>query len=145
MLTSVILNSPVDTLVPSPSLLGSIRAVILSEGIYDIDLLLTSFPGYRQWFIESVFGPMASYAQFSTTAFPIRTSETRWLVIHSTGDTLVDVAQSKAIYTHLSQQYGQAAATHVKTDFDNLNGEHNDILALDEYVNILVNFILHDI
>jgi len=113
----------------------------MSEGIYDMDLLLEHFPAYRDWFIEPAFGPHESFVQFSTTRLSLRNSTIRWLIIHSKGDTLVNMAQSKAMYQRLCELYESEAASHVAFDTE-LDGEHNDILHGDTYIQIIKHFIL---
>jgi len=85
-----------------PQILESTRAVVLSEGIYDLDSLLQSFPKYREWFIEPTFGA-GSYSKFSILNSRLRHGAGfPWLLIHSAGDTLVDVLQTTEMHIHLS-------------------------------------------
>jgi len=48
------------------------------------------------------------------------------------------------MYAHLVSLEGgeQAASTKIQKNFDSLNKEHNDILRLDEYVEIVARFLL---
>ncbi|KAI0306523.1 Alpha/Beta hydrolase protein [Multifurca ochricompacta] len=103
MLASILLKSLETSLVPSSALLQAVKGVIFSEGIYDIDTLLHSFPTYRDWFIVNTFGDLPTYAQYSVTKAPLRdgTNHIRWILIHSRGDTLVDKRQSQAIVEKL--------------------------------------------
>lgn len=146
MLASIFLDSSSITpsLTPSPALLGSVQGIIMSEGIYDIDLLLSSFPAYRDWFIEAAFGAQSSYPAASILALPLRAAALRWLVIHSKGDTLVDLTQSEKMHARLCTLYGEAADSHVYINTDQLDGEHNDILHNGVYVKICANFITAD-
>jgi hypothetical protein len=145
MLASIFLDSSSISPILSPplSLLTAIQAIIVSEGIYDIDLLLSRFPSYRKWFIEPAFRPLQSYVDFSTTTLPLRTSHIRWLLIHSKGDTLVDQQQSEAMYLHLCKLYS-SAQTLIAKNLDDLDGEHNDILCRKDFVQIVTDFILND-
>ena len=138
MLSSIFLESKEPHLVPSSHLLSSVKVIILSEGIYDVDLLLESFPTYRQWFIEPTFGALESYAQFSVTKFAFRPlSSFRWILLHSKGDRLVDVKQTAAMYDHLkSLDHGC-----VKINTDELEEGHNEMLKTDTYVNIVKKYI----
>lgn len=148
MLTSIFLDSsPVSpTLTPSLPLQAAVQAIIMSEGIYDLDLLLSTFPSYREWFVENAFGQRESYADFSTTKFRLRNSAThiRWLVIHSKGDSLVDAPQSEAIYTHLCEMHEAVgiSANSVSQNTHDLKEEHNQILRGDDFVKIVGEFIL---
>ncbi|KAF8894550.1 Alpha/Beta hydrolase protein [Infundibulicybe gibba] len=146
MLTCIFLDSVSITpsLAPSPELLRAVQAIIMSEGIYDIDLLLAHFPSYREWFVQSTFERASSYDEYSTTKLALRSSHMRWLVIHSKGDTLIDLPQSGAMYNHLCSLYGENAVTHVHRNFDQLDAEHNDILRGDAYPQLVGNFILKD-
>lgn len=144
ILTSIFLDSSVvsPTLTPPPAVLQAVKGVALSEGIYDIDILLTRFPKYREWFIAAVFGDRQSYAEASTTQLALRkNSNLRWLVIHSTGDTLVDQPQSDAMYAHLRTLYGAEADAHVACNVDQLDMEHNDVLRAPLYIDIIRAFV----
>lgn len=117
----------------------------MSEGIYDLSLLLSSFPRYKDWFIAPAFGQRPSYAEFSTTQFPLWNSDIRWLIIHSKGDSLVDVTQSEAISKHLRKLYDTAGVpsdTRVFSNLDELTEEHNAMLRGDHYVRIIGEYIL---
>lgn len=144
MLCTIFLNMPplppgIEGLHPSAELLKRTQALVLSEGLYDIDALLESFPTYRQWFIEAAFGARDSYADFAATSATIRSEcrHIRWKIIHSSGDTNVDIRQSKAILAHLSMQKAQ-----VSTSFGQLLAEHDEILRGDDYVDIVRDHIV---
>ncbi|KAJ7156066.1 Alpha/Beta hydrolase protein [Mycena crocata] len=145
ILASIFLDSSAvsPTLTPPPAVRQAVRGVVMSEGIYDIDLLLRRFPDYREWFIASVFGDRQDYADVSVTQMPLRKPESdlRWLVIHSTGDTLVDVPQTDAMYEHLRALYGSAADVHVTRNTDRLDMDHNDILRSPLFVDIIREFV----
>lgn len=142
MLSSIFLDSSSITpsLTPLNVVLQSVKTIALSEGLYDLDLLVSDYPEYRSWFIASAFGDMDSYSDFSVTKYPSRTRDIRWLIIHSTGDTLVNVDQSKVMYEHLHRLLGQDAEGHVKCDFHSLSVEHNDLFADEGFVELLVKF-----
>ncbi|KAF8163216.1 Alpha/Beta hydrolase protein [Crassisporium funariophilum] len=139
MLASIFLDSAdvSPTLAPSQELLRSVKAIVMSEGIYDLDLLMARFPDYRDWFIQPAFGPSPSYAEFSVLNYPLRAeSEITWLLIHSKGDTLVDLAQSDAMYKHLSALDPQRVVRNV----DQLEVDHDDIFSEGRYVEIFKEF-----
>ncbi|KAM6500604.1 Alpha/Beta hydrolase fold [Amanita muscaria] len=144
MLSSIFLDSSTVTpsLTPPASVLQSVQSIALSEGIYDIDLLLTSFPRYRQWFIESAFGPLSSYSDYAVTKYPVRRPEIRWLVVHSSGDTLVDLCQSQSMYEHLQRSMESCDQDRISHDFHSLTEEHNNIFKSDVFVDVLVQFFL---
>lgn len=149
MLASIFLDSSLTSpsLTPSPPVLAAVKAISLSEGIYDLDLLLTSFPTYRELFVEAAFDSRESYAEFSTTSFPFRQSgaHIKWLIVHSKGDVLVDRLQADTFFNHLRGLYksiGEAPALSLFSCMDVLEGDHNDILRGDDFVQIVGNFML---
>ncbi|KAG2756001.1 alpha/beta-hydrolase [Suillus brevipes Sb2] len=141
MLSSIFLEptQPDDTLRPSAELLKSTNAIIMSEGIYDIDLLLSSFPTYRAWFIEASFGRRSTYRDVSVTKTISRAEyhHLHWLIVHSKGDTLVDEAQSEAMYQHLLRN-----VPHITKNFGELVEEHDDILKGVEFVKLVGQYII---
>lgn len=117
-------------------ILDSTRAVILSEGIYDLDSLLQSSPKYREWFIEPTFGS-DSYSKFSILNSRLRRSAGfSWLLIHSMGDSLVDALQTTEMHNHLKNL--QAGVTISLYD---LVDEHDAILETEKYINLVKNFV----
>ncbi|KAG5646677.1 hypothetical protein DXG03_002667 [Asterophora parasitica] len=145
MLSSIFLDSKAvsPSLTPPPELVQSVKGIVLSEGIYDLDLLLADFPDYLQWFIRPTFGTRESYTPFSTTTFPLIATHIKWLIIHSKGDTLVNLPQSEAIYRHLVDLNGNEASARVYRNTDNLSAEHNDIFLAQDYAHIVKEFILN--
>ncbi|KAJ3811617.1 Alpha/Beta hydrolase protein [Lentinula aff. lateritia] len=144
MLASILLDSSSisPTLTPPSSILDAIQGVIFSEGIYDIERLLKDFPDYRSWFIEEAFRDLPSYATLDTTSLRLRTqNDIRWLIIHSQGDTLVNVAQSEAMLTHLNNLYGQIEGKAVQGNIEELKAEHDTVLSTPVYLRIVVDFI----
>ncbi|PCH38104.1 alpha/beta-hydrolase [Wolfiporia cocos MD-104 SS10] len=141
------------TLAPSPALLAATRALVLSEGLYDLDLLLRTYPAYKSWFVAPAFGRLRSYAPWNPAGYGQREGggAARWLILHSTGDTLVDRPQSEAIWTRLRELYGEeGAATDgkmrmVERNWDEITEEHNDALAQETYPRIVGQFILDDV
>ena len=140
MLSSILLDSSSVTpsLTPSQEVLDSVKGLILSEGIYDIDALLATFPTYRDWFIQATFGPSDSYAKYSVLGYTLRSpSSTSWLLLHSSGDTLVDIGQTDAMHKHLQELYPQG----IFINTSDLKEEHNSIFRTDIYVKIVSDFI----
>ena len=147
MLSSIYLK-PTDsninvTLIPSPQLLSSTRGLIFSEGLYDLDLTLRSFPGYKEWFIANTFGDRASYGEFNVAKYGLRKGgeKIRWLLLHSQDDTLVDQAQLDTMNEHLSELFGSEL---VSIDWSSIRGEHNDVLKSDVYYKIVTSFVRSD-
>lgn len=132
------------SLTPSDALLASIRGVILSEGLYDLDLLLKSFPTYKDWFIAATFGDLPSYAAFNTAQYDMRGGgeHIRWLIVHSTGDPLVDVIQSQTMIDRLKPLYpSNGDQGNVESYLELKADEHNDVLMEDKYHEIVSGFI----
>ncbi|KAI8998516.1 alpha/beta-hydrolase [Trametes punicea] len=150
ILASIFLTSPYEQLTPSRQLLAITRGIALSEGIYDIDLILRSFPTYKAWFIAPAFGDHDAYPDVNVASYPLRqgAEHIRWLVIHSKGDSLVDQLQSDTMYAHLSSLTDQSPSgtlRMVQRNFDQLHEEHNDLLQGDTYSHIIADFITQDL
>ncbi|KAI0950519.1 hypothetical protein AcV7_008959 [Taiwanofungus camphoratus] len=140
-----------DALAPSARLLAATRALVFSEGLYDLDRLLHTYPAYKSWFVAPAFGRRRSYAPWNTAAYSRRAGagHVRWLVLHSRGDTLVDVAQSEAIWGRLREVYGGdgqegEGPRKVERNWE-LTEEHNEMLAGEVYPRIVGDFVLADI
>ena len=146
MLASILLDSAQPRLAPAPQLLRLVRAAVLSEGIYDLDALCRSFPSYKAWFVANAFGDRPSYAPFNVAAHPPRAGgeHIRWLVLHSTGDTLVDRLQSETMYAHLVDVAGADGVPRVEKSFDELTEGHNDLLSGEVYPRLVADFVLAD-
>lgn len=145
MLACILLDSSEPALVPSAALLRAVQGVVLSEGIYDIDTLIKSFPIYREWFISGTFGNLPTYDRYSAVKMVLRegAKHISWIILHSKGDTLVDTVQSQAIYNHLQSLYDgslQEGGQIVK-NWDDLEDGHNAILQSGKYIQIVGDFI----
>lgn len=110
----------------------------MSEGIYDIDVLLSSFPEYRTWFIENTFGKKDTFENVSAfrAILDPKSQHIRWFIIHSKGDTLVDERQSEGMYDLLKEK-----SCLVSKSFDELEDEHNNILKSPKYIGIVDRYI----
>lgn len=149
MIASIILDStPITPSLNTPArLLDAIKGVVMSEGIFDLDQLLSRFPQYRERFVANAFGDTVKFSDFSVVNYPSRDhmDSTRWLIIHSKGDSLVDIGQSQAMYEHISRLYlkqNLPVDKHVRLDIDELQAEHNDIFKEDKYIEMVSSFIL---
>jgi len=149
MIASIVLDSTsVTPSLNTPTrLLDAIKGVVMSEGIFDPDQLVSCFPQYRGWFVANAFGGNSRFSDFSVFNYPSREhiDSTRWLIIHSKGDTLIDVGQSQAMYEHISRLYLNQSLPvnkHVYLNTDGLQVEHDDILKEDKYIEIVSSFIL---
>jgi hypothetical protein len=145
MLACILLDSSDPALVPPLELLRAVRGVVFSEGIYDVDALLRSFPTYRDWFIRDAFGDLPTYDRYSATKMTLREGSThiRWIILHSSGDALVDALQSQEMYHHLqSLHQGAPPETgQVLKNWDDLKGDHSAVLRSGKYIQIVRDFI----
>ncbi|KAJ7067826.1 Alpha/Beta hydrolase protein [Mycena amicta] len=140
MLSAIMLDSSAvtPTLTPSPAVSAMVRGVVLSEGIFDIDMLLKRFPEYRAWFIGAAFGQRDSYAEVSVSKLPLRDAELQWLIVHSTGDTLVDMPQSETMAKHLQSLYGQSKVQFI---IEGLTVEHDDVVLSSVFTDLVCKFV----
>ena len=123
----------------------------MSEGLYDLDALLTTYPAYKTWFVAPAFGRIRSYAPWNTASYLRRAGgeHLRWLILHSRGDTLVNQEQSERIWRRLSELYGQDrqavdVEAPVQREWEVLTEEHNDMLAGEVYPQLVGDYILAD-
>ena len=137
-----------ENLEPSERLLESTQGIVFSEGIYDIDLLIDSFPNYKSWFIANTFGDLESYAPFNTAAYGLRLGarHVHWLIMHSRKDTLVDLKQSEKFREHLKKLTGivenaEGESGKVKWD-DTLEEDHDEVLETEGYARKVAEFVL---
>ena len=139
ILSSILLDSTQisPSLTPSSELLRAVKGAFFSEGLYDIDALIMSFPGYDR-FIADVFGRRSSYAQFSVTTLLPRPggNDIRWLIAHSSGDTIVNHGQSRGMYDHLRDIVG----ANVSGNWEDLTGDHNEVFS-DQFLRLVGEFV----
>jgi len=135
MLSTIFLDAP-ELPTVSSAVLAATKAVVLSEGIYDIPLLLRSFPDYLDWFIADAF-PTSPYPSVNTLQPRSGATHMRWLILHSEADTLVDQVQSEAMVQHLSKHFPS-----VQHDFHTLTVEHDELLSTPEYIQLVSSFLL---
>ncbi|KAF9514883.1 hypothetical protein BS47DRAFT_1451081 [Hydnum rufescens UP504] len=122
--------------------LRAIKGVIGIEGIYDIDLLLQSFPSmYYRKFIQQAFGVKSSYSDADTTSYMCAEGgeEIRWLIIHSNGDQLVDRIQAENMFKRLRVLF-QSGPTSVKYDFA-FQEDHDEVLLSHTLPRLVAGFI----
>ena len=154
MLTSLLLDAaasltplPADTdyLRPDGAVLRAVRGVALASGIYDVARLVAAFPAYERQFVRQAF--RAPYACWDTTRYPLHAGAAalRWRVIHSAGDTAVDLGQSQAMFAHLRRLYAERGwdAERVSKDWDTLTGPH-DYTHLPEFAQMIADWVTQD-
>ncbi|CAE6418711.1 unnamed protein product [Rhizoctonia solani] len=144
IITSIILTteSELYNIPTPPSLVANVKGVFMSEGIYDVDLLLKKFPQYSD-FIEGAFGKLQSYKDVSPTHYKSRGScPIYWLVVHSKGDKLVNEQQAEEMWDHLWELYDDKSAhQYIEADWERLRLDHDEILGDDEYPSMIDQFI----
>lgn len=155
MLSSIMLDPFSSDDIPSnPSLpeevYDAVQGVVIVEGIYDVDLLLATFPDYRD-FIHGAFlmeGETSgkSFSRFSVNHYVVKPeAKARWLVVHSPEDRLVDIPQSEAIYSQLKSEYQRIGSNliteQVKSDFTSLKGDHDDLLKTLDFAKLVHSII----
>ncbi|KAG8919244.1 Kynurenine formamidase [Tulasnella sp. 417] len=131
-------DSPSSSLTPSPELIGSVKGIMLAEGIYDIDLLLSLHPTYGD-FVEGAFTARFSYTDVSTPNFTTRegTGHIQWIVVHSAGDSLINEEESLAMYDALVKLYSGTA--NVSKDFS-FTEDHFEVLHTEAFHDLLLRF-----
>ncbi|KIY50946.1 alpha/beta-hydrolase [Fistulina hepatica ATCC 64428] len=143
MLSSILFDSTAITpsLRPPPDLLAAVRGVVFSEGIYDIDAFVRMFPAYREWFIDAAFGKRPSYEPYSVIKYSFHITDgglkkRHWLLVHSKGDTLVDVGQSEQM-----KRRCWGVRNDVVTSFDQFTDQHDDILRNQGFAQLVGQFV----
>ncbi|THH02122.1 hypothetical protein EW145_g6789 [Phellinidium pouzarii] len=134
-------STPTPELTPPNELMTATRGIAVSEGIFDLDLLLTRFPEYRMWFIANAFGDAPSYPQYDVARYPLRADgeHIHWLVIHSRGDSLVDVGQAEKFYQHLCE-LGLESHNVAQKDWTSIEMEHNEMLKTKQYTDLVGDY-----
>ena len=137
ILSSIFMDATLTSILkPSNKLLQSSQTVSLSEGLYDLDLLLQTFPDYIN-FIGPVFdSARGTFRTYSPVNWKTRKPAIRWQIIHSSGDSLVDIAQSAAMLNALNAQ-----GAYVIERFDSITGDHDEILTKEQYANMIAEFM----
>lgn len=111
-----------------------VAGAIGADGIYDITLLLATFPSYLD-FIGQGFGLKAQYDDDS----PISKSATGVppvLLVHSMDDQLLDLAQTESMYRHL-KRLGVA----VTLDTTSVKGDHYAMIQSDDFCTAASHYI----
>lgn len=125
ILCSIFLDGGVKELQPSGELVKAVRGIVLASGIADPEALLARYPHYD--FIPQVF--TEPYSRWNTLVYPLRkglSEHTRWHIVHSSGDTLVNTQQSEDMFTHLVEAYARRNwdTGLISKDYDGLSAGH---------------------
>eukprot|EP00002_Diphylleia_rotans_P011503 TRINITY_DN2272_c0_g11_i2.p1 TRINITY_DN2272_c0_g11~~TRINITY_DN2272_c0_g11_i2.p1 ORF type:complete len:287 (-),score=68.39 TRINITY_DN2272_c0_g11_i2:213-1073(-) len=120
----------------SERLWREIRGFVGISGIYDLNLFVKDYPDTLYQFIVPAFGSSPEGWEDASPTSKTDYTNAPWLVIHSQGDELVNLAQPEAYIYHLSDRV--QAKFEYQQDFNDL---HFDILKNPELVNRIVSFI----
>ncbi|KAF8334066.1 uncharacterized protein EI90DRAFT_3050872 [Cantharellus anzutake] len=133
---------------PSPSLVRHVRSIICLAGVYNLDLLLRSFPqeSCRLMMIDG-FGDRDHYVDVDLTTYNRLSSSSsllvpeeckrvidngiRWVIVHSQGDSLVDMLQPEAFYKRLMELYPNPNSKESRAEVAYAAKNHNDGKAKD--------------
>ncbi|CAO3625112.1 unnamed protein product [Cunninghamella echinulata] len=120
-----------------------IKGIIGADGIYDLPLLLKTFPTYLD-FISQAFGDDASnYMDASPISKLLSSSSSSLvspysipvLVLQSLEDQLIDIGQAQSIINHLKK-------LNINVTLDTtLKGDHYDMIKTKEFTTIVSQFI----
>ncbi|KAF9567481.1 Kynurenine formamidase [Mortierella alpina] len=130
------------------SLHKAIRGVIGVEGIYNVDKLLKTWPSYCDFVIQGFGQDPLALIQGSPDGQPALASGTdffelsRYAVIHSNQDELVDPAQAKDYHTYLQSVAGTLKRDRVVIEFGDW-GSHDDMLQTAQFTKTITKYI-HD-
>ncbi|KAJ3131196.1 Kynurenine formamidase [Physocladia obscura] len=130
------------------------RGYIGVEGIYDIPLLVATYPSYRDWFISNAFGKEGDARWIDGSPVLTQLVDTDFsashLVIFSKNDGLVDIAQSQRWVDRLKKIAKNDVAKingtsdtkwTVDEEFDSILSNHDDVLADPLFFEIVKNWI----
>ena len=82
--------------------LKNVRGFIGLSGIYDIPLLIKTWPQYEDQFITLEFGASSKW-QDESPAYAMFENKANWILVTSKKDELVDTAQTELFKRHLEE------------------------------------------
>ncbi|CAO3609963.1 unnamed protein product [Cunninghamella blakesleeana] len=116
-----------------------VKGIIGADGIYDIPLLLKTFPDYMD-FISQAFGMNTShyfnYSPVGLNPSSIPYASIPILILQSLDDKLIDVGQAESIVNHLKK-----LNLNVTLDTTTLNGDHYDMIKTTEFTTAVTHFV----
>ncbi|KAI9032828.1 Alpha/Beta hydrolase protein [Phycomyces nitens] len=120
---------------PVYSIAPLVKGAVGIDGIYDIPLLLRTFPSYIS-FIKAAFGDDdKKYLEYSPVSkTPVLCRLPPVIIVHSMGDKLVDYPQAQAMFEHLKP------LTKVTID-TSVSGDHYAMLNTPELANLIGAFV----
>ncbi|GAB5588687.1 hypothetical protein Unana1_03587 [Umbelopsis nana] len=119
--------------------LDGIDGFVGVEGIYDIPLLLTTFPDYRDFIEQAFTADETTYTTASVVGFKAGSMKSPIALLHSPDDELIDPGQHQSLYNWLQTQ--NIAAT-VNT---RLSGKHDECLTTYKMTEVVSEFIRNHI
>ena len=120
-------------LVLDPVFETKVAGVIGAQGIYDLNLLLKTFPSYD--FVAQAFGDDVDPSASPVTKTP-KGPVPPVLIIYSLEDELLDLAQSTVMIDHLKA----IGAENVRLDTD-VKGTHYVMVHASDFVDAIVAFV----
>ncbi|KAI9286122.1 Alpha/Beta hydrolase protein [Umbelopsis sp. AD052] len=115
--------------------LTGIDGYIGVEGIYDIPLLLKTFPDYLDFIQQAFTDNQAEYSKASLIGFTPAPIHSPIALLYSPEDELIDPGQHESIYSWL--KFHDIVAT-VKA---NLHGKHDECLTTSEMTDAIGDFV----
>ncbi|ORX62207.1 alpha/beta-hydrolase [Hesseltinella vesiculosa] len=117
-----------------------VAGIVGADGIYDLPLLLRTFPDYLD-FISQAFGDDAStYANASPSHVPAQlapsTRQVPVLLVQSLEDQLIDVAQTQSMLERLQA----VGVTSVAMDTTTCRGGHYEMIKTSEFYDLVQTF-----
>lgn len=105
----------------------SVLGLVGIEGIYDLQSLSKKWPSYKEWFLAAEFGSDESKWAAASPALLTQKNKSRWLLVHSLKDELVDVGQTENFKSKLELQKVPAELLMLKSEnhFAALEGAMN--------------------
>ncbi|KAI8988710.1 Alpha/Beta hydrolase protein [Pilobolus umbonatus] len=113
---------------------SQIAGVVGVSGIYDIPLLLRTFPSYGD-FITQAFGTTQLLKASPVSQMPHHSITAKVIIVHSAEDTLIDRSQAESMIQHL-----QSINIPSTVDFS-VKGDHYDIMNSSQLLSIIHTLI----
>ncbi|KAG8996907.1 Kynurenine formamidase [Tulasnella sp. JGI-2019a] len=136
-MTSSIILETTPLLEPSVALLSNVKGIVITAGIYDVDLLYTN-PEYRD-FIQGAFGDRKSYKDISPAFLEGRkgAEHIQWLIVQSAGDSLIRQEQADAMVEGLKK-------ANLSVDMDNtsVSEEHFELLRTPGFYDLVDKMVI---
>ena len=91
----------------SPTCYNQIKGIIGIEGIYDIPLMVQTWPSYKDWFVVNAFGSNETvWKQASPKYMNPGRLDIPYLLLHSVNDELMDMEHTTSFSRYLIETVG---------------------------------------